>query len=72
MINDHAGSFAYPTKVIFVQMGSTWNLNPPSYSIPYSNEFDKCLNNSDYIWNANDDLEFMGEIFKGLVDYAKK
>jgi len=72
MINNHAGSFSYPTKVIFVQMGSTWNLKPPSYSIPYSSEFDKCLNNSDYIWNVNNDLKYMGEIFKGLVDYAKK
>ena len=71
MINDHAGRFSYPAKVIFVQMGSDWSLNPPSYSIPYSREFDKCLNSSDYIWNVNDELEYIGEIFRGLVDYAK-
>lgn len=71
MINQHAGRFSYPTKVIFVQMGCNWNLNPPSYSIPHSSDFDKCLSESDYIWNANDDLEFMFEIFEGLVSYAK-
>lgn len=72
MINEHAGRFVHPAKVIFVQMGSNWDLNPPSYDIPYSSEFDKCLNESDYIWNVNDDLEFMYKIFGGLVDYAKK
>ena len=72
MINEHAGHFAYPAKVIFIQMGCNWDLNPPSYKIPHSNDFDKCLNESDYIWNISNNLEFMVEIFRGLVNYAKQ
>ena len=72
MINAHVGSFAYPTKVIFVQMGSSWKLDSPSYNIPHSNEFDKCLSNSDYIWNINNELEPMAAIFKGLINYANQ
>lgn len=72
MINDHVGKFSYLAKVVFVQMGSQWKLNPPCYTIPYSKEFDHCLNNSDYIWNVNDDLEYMAKVFGGLVEYAVK
>lgn len=72
MINEHAGRFAYPAKVIFVQMGCNWDLKPPNYNIPFSTDFDKCLNESVYIWNVGDNLKFIGEIFRGLISYAKQ
>lgn len=71
MINDHAGRFSYPAKVIFVQMGCNQIFNSPAYSIPYLSDFDKCLNESTYIWNVSSGMEYMQEIFKGLVNYAK-
>lgn len=71
MINSLIGRFAYPTKVLFVQMGSNWTLEHPSYKIPYSIEFDQCLNKFDYIWNVQNELEFMINEFKGLLNYVK-
>lgn len=71
MINGMEGKLSYSAKVVFVQMGSQWQLNPPFYSIPYSENFDQCLNKSDYIWNVNDELEYMSNVFGGLIDYVK-
>ena len=71
MISEEVGSFTYPVKAIFVQMGYDWGLTENVYTIPYLEEFDNCLNDSDYIWNADDDLEYMANTFKGLVNYVK-
>lgn len=72
MINDLIGKFIYLPKVIFVQMGSDWDLLPSNYKIPFSKEFDNCLSNSSYIWAANDELNFMADEFRGLINYANK
>ncbi|KNH12767.1 ParA family protein [Vibrio cyclitrophicus] len=71
MINEEVGSFAYPVKVVFVEMGYNWNLTGNVYTIPYLKEFDDCINDSDYIWNAGDNFEYMAQTFKGLIDYVK-
>lgn len=71
MINEEIGHFSYPIKAVFVQMGHDWGLSGNVYTIPYLKEFDDCINDSDYIWNASYDLEYMAETFKGLVNYVK-
>lgn len=71
MIKSLEGKFSTPSRTVFVAMGvSRDDLSldgHPKFSIPYLNEFDRCLNESEYIWNISDDLEYMSEHFRRIL-----
>lgn len=73
MLREAEGVINYPAKKIIIQMGSNWEVSQQdfpgclNYTLPYEQEFDNCLNNSDYIWNSRNNLKFMMDLFKEII-----
>ncbi|MEZ9885416.1 ParA family protein [Vibrio splendidus] len=73
LLQEEEGTFLYPVRVVFVQMGIDWGneIGYDNFIIPFHEKFDDCFRERDYIWNINDNLEYMSGYFKELVDYVR-
>ncbi|WP_095118850.1 ParA family protein [Pseudomonas sp. Irchel s3f10] len=71
MIESLESKFSVPSRKVFVAMGVNRNDlsldGHTQFNIPYHNEFDRCLNESQYIWDISADLKYITGCFREIL-----